>query len=70
MEAYVTEAEARRMLAADPGLKVDFEAALKDPAFAGDPARRLEHFERRHPSWDDRYRLYPVYRVDAPPPLR
>jgi hypothetical protein len=70
MEDYVTEAEARRMLASDPTLKAEFEAALKDPAFAGSPQKRLELFDRRHPSWDERYRLCPVYRVDAPPPLK
>lgn len=70
MEDYVTEAEARRMLASDPKLKAHFEGALKDPLFAKSPAKRLELFARRHPSWDDRFRLCPVYRVDAPPPLK
>jgi hypothetical protein len=63
MEHYVTETVARDMLAADPGLRAEFERRLReDPAFAADPAARLEFFQRRHPSWDDRYDLYPVYR--------
>jgi hypothetical protein len=63
MEAYVTEAVARDMLASDPTLRSEFERRLReDPAFAADPAARLEFFQRRHPSWDERYRLYPVYR--------
>jgi hypothetical protein len=63
MEAYVTEAVARDMLAADPKLGTEFEQRLRDdPAFAADPQARLEFFARRHPSWDERYYLYPVYR--------
>ncbi len=37
----------------------------EDPEFARNPAARLDFFYRRHPSWDERYNLYPVYRVDA-----
>lgn len=63
MEAYVTEAVAREMLAADETLRSEFERRLReDPAFAADSAARLEFFQRRHPSWDERYRLYPIYR--------
>jgi len=63
MEGYVTEAVARDMLASDPQLRSEFERRLReDPGFAADPAARLEFFQRRHPSWDERYRLYPVYR--------
>jgi len=62
MEDYVAEAVAREMLR-DPALKAEFEAKLAaDKAFAESPGRRLEFFARRHPSWDDRYRLYPVLR--------
>ena len=62
MEDYVAEAVAREMLR-DPALKAEFEAKLAaDKAFADSPGRRLEFFARRHPSWDDRYRLYPVLR--------
>jgi hypothetical protein len=63
MEAYATEAVARDMLAADPELRAEFDRRVReDPAFAADPAARLEFFQRRHPSWDDRYDLYPIYR--------
>jgi murein tripeptide amidase MpaA len=63
MENYVTEAVARQMLAQDAKLKQEFERRLReDAAFAASPDARLEFFYRRHPSWDERYGLYPVYR--------
>jgi len=63
LENYVTEAVARQMLEQDPALRQEFERRLReDPAFAASPAARLEFFHRRHPSWDERYGLYPVYR--------
>ncbi|WP_233561943.1 M14 family zinc carboxypeptidase [Sorangium cellulosum] len=67
MEAYVAEEEARKMLAADPALRAEFEARLRDPAFAKDSAARLDFFYRRHPSWDERVNLVPVFRVAASP---
>lgn len=68
MEDYVAEDVAREMLAADPKLKAAFEQKLKsDPAFAKDPQARLEFFYRRHSSWDDSYRLYPVLRIATVP---
>ncbi|WP_437311349.1 M14 family zinc carboxypeptidase [Sorangium sp. So ce388] len=67
MEAYVAEEEARRMLAADPALRAEFEARLRDPAFAKDSRARLDFFYRRHPSWDERVNLVPVFRVAASP---
>ena len=68
MEAYVAEAVAREMLAADPALKARFEHRLaEDPAFAGNPSARLQFFHRLHPSWDERLDLYPVMRVDRVP---
>jgi len=67
MEDYVAEAVAREMLR-DPAVKAAFERRLReDKAFADDPAARLEFFYRRHPSWDERYQLYPVLRIDAVP---
>ena len=63
MEAYVLEAVAREMLESNPQLRADFERRLRDdPAFAADSEARLDYFHQRHPSRDDRYRLYPVYR--------
>jgi hypothetical protein len=65
MEGYVTEEEARKMLAERPALAAELAAALKkDPTLARDPERRLDFFRRRHPSWDDRQNLYPVLRLD------
>ncbi|HSR64401.1 MAG TPA: M14 family metallopeptidase [Xanthomonadaceae bacterium] len=68
MEAYVAEDVARDMLAKDPALKAAFERKLhEDPEFAADPQARLDFFYRRHPSWDQRFRRYPVVRVARSP---
>ena len=68
MEDYVAEAVARKMLAGDPALAAEFAARLaSDAAFAKDPDARLAFFARRHSSWDERYNLYPVMRVDKAP---
>jgi hypothetical protein len=41
-------------------------AKLKsEPRFAASPSDRLDFFLRRHVSWDARYNLYPVMRVDT-----
>jgi len=51
------------MLANDRALQAEFERRLpEDAAFAANPAARLEFFYRRHPAWDDRADLYPVFR--------
>lgn len=71
MEDYVAEDVARAMLADDPALRDEFQRRLAaDPAFAGDAGARLDFFYRRHPAWDERYGLYPVLRLDQPPPER
>jgi len=68
MEGYVAEAFARELLARDPATKRAFEERLAaDPAFAADPAQRLDFFRRRHPSWDARMGRVPVYRAAAEP---
>ena len=68
LEDYVAEQVAREMLANDPLLKTAFEQRLKDdPAFAKNPQARLEFFSQLHSSWDERYNLYPVLRIDLPP---
>lgn len=67
LEPYVAEQIAREMLEAQPGLRQEFERCLADPAFAADPSARLEFFLRRHASWDTRYNLYPILRMDARP---
>ncbi len=68
MEPYVAEQVAREQLAASPALREAFAARLQsDPVFAASPRQRLDFFYRRSPSWDERYRLYPVLRVDSRP---
>jgi len=66
MEPYVAEQIAREMLEQDPRLKEEFAQRLaQEAAFAADPTARLDFFLQRHSSWDDRYNLYPILRVDA-----
>jgi murein tripeptide amidase MpaA len=68
IEDYVLDPFARERLEKDPAVRADLERRLaSDPAFAADPAARLEHLHRLHPSWDEAYRLYPVLRADARP---
>jgi hypothetical protein len=67
MEAYVAEQVAEEMLKKDPALRREFERKLEDPTFATDPNARLDFFYRRHSSWDERYNLYPVFRVGGEP---
>ncbi|MBI5070051.1 MAG: peptidase M14 [Deltaproteobacteria bacterium] len=67
LEDYVADAFAQELLARDPGAAAELERRMREPAFAQDPKARLELFHRRHPSWDERYRLYPVLRVEGDP---
>ncbi len=70
MEPYVAEQIAQEMLAQDPQLAVEFSAqCARNASFAGNPAARLEFFLRRHASWDARYNLYPVLRLEENVPL-
>lgn len=71
MEDYVAEEVARAMLV-DPQVKAAFEGRLKaDPEFAKSPKARLDFFYARHPSYDERFNLVPVFRVDElPAPVR
>lgn len=63
IEGYAIAPLAERMMAADPGLKAEFEAKLAaDPAFAADGDARLQWFYERTPFYDDRFRLYPIAR--------
>jgi hypothetical protein len=65
METYVAEAAAREMLARDPSLRAQLDAAITaNPALATSPKAKLDWFYRRHPSWDERENLLPVYRTD------
>ena len=66
MEPYVAEQVAREMLAADPSLQAKLDAAIAaDPELAKSPGRRLDWFYKRHPSWDERINLLPIYRTQA-----
>lgn len=67
MEDYVTELFAREQLQ-DPAVKAEFEARLKDPGFAKDPGARLRFFYQRHPAFDARLNLVPIYRSETPYP--
>jgi hypothetical protein len=68
MEAYVAEDVARAMLEKDPALRAEFMKRLADdPAFARSPEARLDFFYRRHPSFDEKLDLVPIYRVDDAP---
>lgn len=65
MEGYVIEHEARAMLAADPTLRAKLDADIAaDPELAKTPEKLRDWFYRRHPAWDERHMLLPVYRVD------
>lgn len=63
MEDYVAEAVGKEMLARRPDIAAEFTQKLAtDPEFAKNPAARLDFFYRRHPSYDQRFNLYPIMR--------
>jgi murein tripeptide amidase MpaA len=67
IEPYVAEQIAREMLAEKPELEREFRRRLDENRdFAASGASRLEFFLRRHSSWDTRFNLYPVLRVEEP----
>lgn len=70
VEDYLLEAFGRELLAKDPAVKAAFEAKLKDPAFAADPAARLAFFHERHPARDRTFRRYPIFRAVSREVLR
>jgi hypothetical protein len=63
LEDYLTEEFAREQLRI-PEIKAQFEAQLKDARFAASPEARLAFFAQRHPSFDTRMGVVPVYRID------
>ncbi|WIG95007.1 M14 family metallopeptidase [Myxococcus sp. SDU36] len=67
VEDYVLEPFARELLAKDAAVKAEWEAKLKDPAFAKDARARLRFFYERHPARDVQLRVYPVLRIQAAP---
>jgi hypothetical protein len=68
IEDYVLEPHARELLQKDAAAKAAWEERLKDPAFQADPRARMRFFYERHPTYDTRFNLYPVFRTDSPPP--
>lgn len=58
---------AREMLK-DPETAAEWEAALRDPAFATDAAARYQWWSRRTAYWDETIGLVPAYRVMKPLP--
>jgi murein tripeptide amidase MpaA len=63
VEGYAMEPMAAAMLAEDPALKAEFEAALAaDAKLAADPKARLQWLYMRTPFFDPRWGLYPVLR--------
>jgi hypothetical protein len=69
IEPYVAEDIAREMLARDPAVAAEFKRLLAtDPAFASNPEARLDFFFKRHPSYDERLNLYPVFRIQSTRP--
>ena len=67
VEDYVLEPFARELLAKDAAVKAEWDAKLKDPAFAKDARARLRFFYERHPARDTRLRVYPVLRTATAP---
>jgi hypothetical protein len=64
MESYMVEQEARKMLDQDPSLRAAFDAAVAaDPELAK-PQAKLAWFYKRHPAWDERVNLLPVFRTN------
>jgi hypothetical protein len=68
MEPYVAEEVAREQLQADSSLAAAFQKRVaEDAEFAKSPAARLDFFYQRHPSWDEQFNLYPVFRANFAP---
>lgn len=66
IEPYVAEQIARAISDSDPGLQAEFARKLRnDPAFANDPAARLDFFCRLHASYDHQRHLYPILRMES-----
>jgi hypothetical protein len=67
MEGYVAEDVARTMLKDDATRAAFIEKLQREPAFAADPAARLDFFYRRHPSFDAVVNALPVLRLPSMP---
>jgi hypothetical protein len=66
IDPRVLDPLADAMLKKDPKLREEWEAKLKDPAFAADTGARHRFFYEKTPYWDDTVGLVPVYRLSAP----
>lgn len=65
-ESYQIEKLAKEMLANDPKLKAEFQAKLRDEAFAKNPRARLNFFYERSPYYlNQKVGVYPVGRITA-----
>jgi hypothetical protein len=63
-ESYVMEKLAREMLAADEGLRREFEAKKQNhPEFADNPRAILNWFFQHTPYWDNQKDVYPVGKI-------
>jgi len=63
IESYVIESMIPEMLARDPSLAREFEAARKKPDFPADPEAIRRWFYRRTPYVESRVGVYPVARL-------
>ena len=62
MENYVADEVAKEMLK-NLEVKAEFQAKLStDLEFAKSPEKRFEFFYKKHPSWDERFNRYPVFK--------
>lgn len=64
-ETYSMEPIAAQMMREQPGLRAQFEEALKDPKFASNPYARLAWFYERSPYADKRLNKYPIVRLTS-----
>jgi hypothetical protein len=62
MESYVTHQVGLKMLH-DKKIRNEFEEKLEDKEFFKNPEERNNFFYKKHPSWDDRFNRYPVFRI-------
>ncbi|MBS2037793.1 peptidase M14 [bacterium] len=63
MEEYVAERVGQEMMAQRPDIAAEFLQKLaNEPEFAQNPRARLDFFYRHHPSYDQKFNLYPVFR--------
>jgi hypothetical protein len=64
-EAYVMEPMAAKMLASDAALRAEFEKRLaEDERFRDTPRARLDFFYVRSPYADEKWKRYPVVRIE------